>query len=114
MRVGLGGTNAVAGDSIQLYNGASTGSQLGTSHTLTAADIVNGFADVQTGTLSNGTTYTLTARVTDAAGNQSNASGSFVVTETGTAPNAPSITSVTDDVSPVTGPLVSGGLDQRY
>src|SRR4029079_10874323 len=80
-----------------------------TSYMLTATDITNGFADVQTGTLSNGTTYTLTARVTDQAGNQSAASGSFVVTETGTAPSAPAIASVTDNVAPVVGTLSSGG-----
>src|SRR5258706_541660 len=39
--------------------------------TLTGTDISNGFANVQTGTLTNGTSYTITARVTDAAGNQS-------------------------------------------
>ncbi|MEH2620648.1 hypothetical protein V1285_005594 [Bradyrhizobium sp. AZCC 1620] len=109
VKVSLSGTNAVAGDSVQLYNGAGTGGQLGASYTLTASDISNGFADVQTGALSSGTTYTITARVTDQAGNQSTASGSFVITETGTAPNAPSIASVTDDVAPVTGTLSSGG-----
>ena len=56
VRVGLSGTNAVVGDTIQLYNGTGTTSQLAT-YTLTAADIANGFADVQTGALSNGTTY---------------------------------------------------------
>ncbi|HKU04837.1 MAG TPA: Ig-like domain-containing protein, partial [Bradyrhizobium sp.] len=109
VKVSLSGTGAVAGDTVQLYNGTGTGSQLGTSYTLTATDIGNGFANVQTGTLTNGTTYTITARVSDQAGNQSGASGSFVVTETGTAPNAPSIASVTDDVLPVTGTLTSGG-----
>src|SRR3954464_14277332 len=56
VRVGLSGTNGVAGDSIQLYNGTGTGSQLGASYTLTATDIANGFAVVQSGTLSNGVT----------------------------------------------------------
>jgi len=37
------------------------------------ADITAGFANVQTGTLTDGTTYTITATVTDAAGNQSTA-----------------------------------------
>ena len=81
VRVGLSGINAFAGDTIQLYNGTGTSSQVGTSYTITSGDISNGFADVQTGALSNGTTYTITARITDQAGNQSNASGSFVVTE---------------------------------
>ena len=64
VRVSLSGTGAVVGDTIQLYNGTDTGSPLGTSHTLSSSDISNGFADVQTGTLSNGTTYTITARLT--------------------------------------------------
>ena len=109
VRVSLSGTNAVAGDTLQLYNGTGTSSQLGTSYTITSGDISNGFADVQTGALSNGATYTITARVTDQAGNQSTASGSFIITEAGTAPAAPAITSVTDDVLPVTGALTSGG-----
>ncbi|HKU09160.1 MAG TPA: Ig-like domain-containing protein [Bradyrhizobium sp.] len=86
--VSLSGTGAVAGDTVQLYNGTGTGSQLGTSYTLTATDIANGAVNLQTGTLTNGTTYTITARVTDQAGNQSNASSSFTVTEDTTAPNA--------------------------
>ena len=109
MRVGLSGTSAVTGNTIQLYNGTGTGSQLA-SYTLTAADIANGFADVQTGALSNGTTYTLTARITDGAGNQSSASSSFVVTEDTSAPSAPVIGTVTDDVSPVTGTIADNGV----
>ena len=108
--MGLGGTNAVAGNTVQLYNGTGTGSQLGTSYTLTAGDIANGFADVQTGALSNGTTYTLTARITDGAGNQSNASSSFVVTEDTSAPAAPVIGTVADDVSPITGTVADNGF----
>src|SRR5437764_1149130 len=56
---------------VQRYNGTGTGSQVGRSYTLLAGDISNGFANVQTSTLANGTTYAITARVTDAAGNQS-------------------------------------------
>ncbi|WOH56056.1 DUF4347 domain-containing protein [Bradyrhizobium sp. BWC-3-1] len=109
VKVGLTGTGALAGDTIQLYNGSGTGSQLGTSYTLTASDVTNGFANVQTGTLVNGTSYTITARVTDQAGNQSAVStNSFAVTEDTSAPTAASITSVTDDISPVTGTLTSG------
>ena len=52
MKVSLTGTGAVAGDTVQLYNGTGTGSQLGTSYTLLSGDISNGFANVQTGTLS--------------------------------------------------------------
>src|SRR5258707_4647991 len=60
---------------------------------------------MQPGTLTDGTTYTITAKITDAAGNVSNASAGFTVTEDTTAPNAPTITSVTDDVAPVTAAL---------
>ena len=109
VRVSLSGTNAVAGDTIQLYNRDRNRQPARHVPQLTGHRHRNGFADVQTGTLSNGLTYTLTARITDGAGNQSAASGSFVITETGTAPNAPSITAVTDNVAPVTGTLVSGG-----
>ncbi|WGS19721.1 Ig-like domain-containing protein [Bradyrhizobium sp. ISRA463] len=97
VKVSLIGTGAVAGDTVQLYNGSGTTSQLGTSYTLTSSDISNGFANVQTGTLTNGTTYTLTARVTDQAGNQSAVStNSFTVTEDTTPPTAPTIVHVGD------------------
>src|SRR2546421_152141 len=42
VKVSLTGTGAVAGDTVQLYNGIGTGSQLGTSYTLLAGDITNG------------------------------------------------------------------------
>src|SRR5207237_636279 len=76
---------------------------------LTATDITNGFANVQSGALTDRTTNSLTARVTDGAGNQSGASSTYTVTEDTTAPTAPTITSVTDDVSPQTGIVASGG-----
>ncbi|WP_156528463.1 Ig-like domain-containing protein, partial [Bradyrhizobium stylosanthis] len=111
VKVSLGSTGAVAGDTIQLYNGTGTASQLGSSYTITSGDITAGFANVQTGTLSNGTTYTITARVTDAAGNQSAVStNSFTVTEDTAAPNAPSITSAFDNVSPVLGTIANNGV----
>ena len=81
VQASLTGSGAVAGDTVQLYNGTGTASQMGSSYILTAADITAGFATVQTGTLVNGTTYAITARVTDQAGNQSLASASFTVTE---------------------------------
>ena len=108
VKVSLTGTNAVAGDTIQLYNGTGTGSQLGATYTLTASDITNGFANVQTGTLSNGSSYAITARVTDKAGNQSGASASSTAIVDQTAPNSPSITSVTDDVGTVKGAVADG------
>src|SRR5205085_2013745 len=103
--VSLAGTNALAGDTVQLYNGTTA---LGLAHVLTSAEITAGSVDLQTGTLSNGTTYDITAKITDTAGNQSAASNTFTVIEDTTAPNAPAITAVNDDVSPVTGNLTSG------
>src|SRR5260370_1053237 len=80
------GSLAVAGDTGQLFNGAGT---LGSSPVLTAADITAGFVNMKPGPLTDGPTYTITAKITDAAGNVSNASASFTVTEDDTAPNAP-------------------------
>src|SRR5205823_2073795 len=93
-----------AGDTVQLYNGTTA---LGLAHVLTSAEITAGSVDLQTGTLSNATTYDITAKITDTAGNQSAASNTFTVIEDTTAPNAPAITAVNDDVSPVTGNLTS-------
>jgi VCBS repeat-containing protein len=78
------GSLAVAGDTVQLYNGTGTGNLL-VAHVLTPADISAGFVNLQTGTLTNGTTYNLTARITDAASNQSAASNTFTVIEDTTA-----------------------------
>jgi VCBS repeat-containing protein len=60
-------------------------------------------------TLSNGTTYQYTAQATDTAGNASTASTSYSVTIDTAVPSAPSITSVTDDVAPVTGTVANNG-----
>jgi hypothetical protein len=106
--VGLSGIGATAGDTIQFYNGSDTGNPIGAGYALTSADIGKGAADVQVGTLTDGATYSITARITDQAGDQSAVSGSFTVTEDRTAPDAPSITSVTDNVAPVTG-ILNGG-----
>ncbi len=81
VQVSLSGTGALAGDTMQLYDGTDTSTPLGISYTLTSADIDNGFATVQTGLLTNSTTYNLTARLTDQSGNQTVASGTFTVIE---------------------------------
>jgi hypothetical protein len=103
------GIKAVAGDRVQLYNGTGTTDLLNT-YTLTADDIINGYANVPTGTLTNGSTYVITARIANSSGsNQSLASSSITVTEDTTAPTVvPSIISVTDNVGPVTGTLSNG------
>ncbi len=77
------GSLAMAGNTVQLFNGTAT---LDTAHVLTAAEISAGLVNPQTGTLSDGTTYSATAKLTDAAGNVSNAANAFTVTENITAP----------------------------
>ena len=64
----LSGTGAVAGDSVQLYNGTTP---LGSAVSLSGTNISNGFVDITTAALSNGTTYNFRAAVIDAAGNTS-------------------------------------------
>ena len=60
--------------------------------------------------LTNGATYLLAAIAEDAAGNTSGFSNSFSVTIDVDVPGAPAITSVIDDVAPILGPAVPGGL----
>ena len=89
IKVSLTGTKAIAGDTVQLYNGTGTTSQLGSSYTLTSTDITNGYATVQPGTLLNGSTYNITSRITSTVdGLQSNASSAFTVTIDTAAPTA--------------------------
>ena len=73
----------MAGDTIWLYN-ASTA--LGSAYTLTSTEITNGYADILTGTLADGTSYAITAKVRDIAGNESGASAIFNTTIDTTAP----------------------------
>ncbi len=106
VRVSLSGTNAISGDTVQLYN---SGSALGSATTLTGTHITNGYVDITTTTLSNGSTYVLTAKAIDSAGNASTASSSHTITVDTTAPGAPSITSVTDDQGSITGAVANNG-----
>src|SRR4029077_21265913 len=103
VQVSLSGTGAVSGDTLQIYNSTGTSSPLGSSYTLTSNDIGNGFANVGTGTLTDGTTYTLTARITDAAGHQSAVStNSFTLTEDTTTPTV-AVSIVNTDVNVANG-----------
>jgi uncharacterized repeat protein (TIGR02059 family) len=99
VRVNLTGSGAVAGDCVQLYAGTDTSSPLGAAYVLTSTDITHVYADLLTGTLENGITYTITARVADALGNQSVVStNSFVETVDTTITNpAVSLTNDTTD-----------------
>ncbi len=58
-------------------------------------------------TAGTGTTHSITATATDAAGNVSSASTPFLLTIDVSAPTAPTINSGEDDVTPVTGTLAS-------
>jgi hypothetical protein len=80
VRVDLVGTGVAAGDAVQLYDGAGTSSPLG-SYTLLAGDIINHFADVQTGTLATTGAFDLTARLIDQVANISGTSSAFTVVE---------------------------------
>jgi hypothetical protein len=79
---GTGPTAPVAGDVVTVYSGIT---EVGT-HTLTALDITNDFADVTTTDLGADGVYILTATITDAADNESAASNSVTVTVDQTAP----------------------------
>ena len=96
VRVSLSGTNPVAGDTIQLYDDSTA---LGIAYTLKDADVTAGYADVGTGTLTNGTTYAINAKLIDASGNASSASRNFITSVDTTAPavSAASFSSITQD-----------------
>src|SRR5262249_52173803 len=76
VRISLSGTNAAAGDQVQLFNGTNG---LGSAIVLTSGNISNGFVDVTTAALAQGT-YNFNARITDVAGNTSGASSNYTVT----------------------------------
>ena len=91
--VSVAGTGAVASDTVQLYDGTDTGNPLGTAHKLSTGDLTGSF-DIQTGALTDGP-HTITARISDQAGNQSLVSTNlFAVTEDTATPAAPAITSI--------------------
>ena len=92
---------AEAGSTVTLYDTDGT--------TVLGTGVATGGAfSITTSVLGEGA-HTLTARASDAAGNQSAASAAFQVTIDTTAPAAPVIVSVTDDVAPVTGAVANNG-----
>src|SRR5207237_1088341 len=94
----LSGTLA-SSESLKVYDGATL---------LEPATVACTSWSYITSTLSEAA-HTLTARVEDSAGYKGAASSGFVVNVDTTAPTQTvTITSVTDDVSPVTGTLTSG------
>ena len=96
----VGGT-AAAGSTVTLYDSDGT-TVLGTGVA------TGGVFSITTSVLGEGA-HALTARASDAAGNQGAASAAFQVTIDTTAPLAPVISSVSDDVVPVTGLVANNG-----
>jgi hypothetical protein len=76
VRFSLTGTQAVVGDSIQLYNGSAA---VGSAQVITLNDMVNGYVHVTPSALYTGT-YSFNAKLIDAAGNASDASNSHAAT----------------------------------
>ena len=96
----IGGT-AEAGSTVTVYDTDGT--------TVLGTGVATGGAfTITTSVLGEGT-HTLTARATDAAGNQGASSTAFHVTIDTSAPGAPSIVTVTDDVAPVIGAVADNG-----
>jgi subtilisin-like proprotein convertase family protein len=95
----LSGT-AEAGSTVEIFNGAAR---------LGQATLVGSDWRFNTARLVNGATYAFRARATDTAGNVAPDSAAYTVTIDTTAPAAPLITGVADDVSPATGNVASGG-----
>ncbi len=77
VRVSLLNTHALVNDHVQLL---SDGADLGPWVLLSEADIVAGYVDFVTPSLTLGTTYVLTAKIIDATGHQSLASDPYLVT----------------------------------
>ncbi|POP41210.1 hypothetical protein CHU33_23865 [Superficieibacter electus] len=88
------------GSTLRLFDG---GVEIGT---VTVAN--NGNWSLTPATALASGTHTLTATVTDAAGNTSPLSSPFTLTVDITAPDAPAIVSITDDIAPVTGVIGNG------
>ncbi|CDZ76026.1 Exoglucanase B precursor [Legionella massiliensis] len=92
---------AEAGTTINIFDGATL---IGT----TTANGLGTWTLTPSSPLSNGA-HSLTATATDAAGNVSPSSASFSFTVDTIAPAVPVITTVTDDVAPITGAILAGG-----
>jgi hypothetical protein len=103
---GAGPAAPVAGDTVRLSSGATL---VGTA-VLNASNVSAGFVDITTATLGGDGSKTLTATVTDAAGNVSDPSGALALTIDRTPPATPTVNAqVTNDTTPaITGTAVVG------
>ena len=96
-RVNLSGTGAVAGDVVELLlNGAAFGTAK--TATLVSTNISNGYVDFSVASVEFGAdgAKSLTARLTDQAGNISNASAARLFTLDTVAPTPPSVALAAD------------------
>ncbi|WP_375195977.1 Ig-like domain-containing protein [Sphingobium sp.] len=93
---------AEAGSTVTIL---ANGSALGTA----IADASGNWSFSPASPLTEGS-YSFTATAADAAGNASPASGAFAITVDLTAPAAPVINVITDDVAPNTGTIANGGI----
>lgn len=84
---------------------SANGTLLGT----TQVDAAGNWSFTPSAPLAEGT-YSFSAIASDAAGNSGPTSNLFTVTVDTTAPAVPTITSVSDDAAPVTGPVTNGGI----
>ena len=85
---GSGATAPAAGDVVKVYSGLT----LVASHTLTAGDIAADTVALTTSDLGADGVYSLTATITDEAGNESDASNAVTVTVDQTDAAAPTLT----------------------
>ncbi|MEI6598081.1 MAG: Ig-like domain-containing protein, partial [bacterium] len=97
------GSAVVAGDTVSIKNGSTTAG----THVVTSAEITQGYADVTPSAVADGV-YTLTAIVTDKAGNISAASSSLVVTVYSAAA-APTLALTSDTGTSATDKITSNG-----
>lgn len=110
VRVGLGGTGALAGDRIVLQWGSATA-----THTLTGAEVGGNLATVNVPATTLGKqgdgTFGIVARLVDIAGNEGHAGNPYTVSVDTVAPvHALRRADVYDDVLPGRGTVPSGGL----
>lgn len=99
LRVGLAGTQAVAGDTVVVLDGERRIAMA----RLEAGDLSAQAKEIALPRLTDGATYSLSARLIDEAGNQSPAFNPIRFTVDTTAPNAPTIVDVIDNVGAVQG-----------
>ncbi len=76
IHIALANTGALAGDSVQLYD---KGLPVGAAHVLTAAEISQGYAEITTGTLPEGS-HSFTAAISDLFNHTGATSDAFAIT----------------------------------